>query len=50
MSLYCATGSAEMDLTARELQELLAEGLDKLGARNRVIAVPPDYSRIHSHA
>src|SRR5438552_13591638 len=50
MSLYCASGSVEMDLTARELQRLLAESLDKLGARSRVIAVPPDYSRIHSHA
>ena len=38
MSLYCATGSAETDLTARELQRLLAESLDKLGARSRVIS------------
>ena len=50
MSLYCATGSAETDLSAEELKSLLGESLAKLGERNRVLAVPPDQSREHSRA
>jgi len=50
MSLYCATGSVEADLTPRQLQQLLEEALAKLGQRNRVLAVPPDQSRLHSRA
>jgi nickel-dependent lactate racemase len=48
MSLYCAMGSVESDLSQR-LQGLLAESLAKLGQRSRVLVVPPDYSRVHSH-
>ena len=50
MSLFCATGSADTDLTPEQLKALLAEGLAKLGPRNKVLAVPPDQSRAHSHA
>jgi hypothetical protein len=50
MSLYCAVGSTETDLSAEQLKDLLVEGLAKLGARNRVLAVPPDQSREHSRA
>jgi len=50
MSLYCATGSADTDLTPRQLNDLLVEGLAKLGLRNKVLAVPPDQTREHSHA
>jgi nickel-dependent lactate racemase len=32
------------------LKELLAESLNKLGTRSRVLAVPPDQSRAHSRA
>jgi nickel-dependent lactate racemase len=32
------------------LKDLLAESLAKLGQRNRVLAVPPDQSRLHSRA
>ncbi len=49
MSLYCATGGVESDLLP-QLQDLLAESLAKLGQRNRVLAVPPDQSRIHSRS
>jgi nickel-dependent lactate racemase len=49
MSLYCAVGGIEADL-APQLQHLFAESLAKLGPRNRVLAVPPDQSRIHSRA
>ncbi len=50
MSLYCATGNAETDLSPRQLKELLTESLAKLGPRSRVLAVPPDQSREHSRA
>jgi nickel-dependent lactate racemase len=49
MSLYCATGSPDTDLSP-QLNELLTESLAKLGERNRVLAVPPDQSREHSRA
>jgi nickel-dependent lactate racemase len=50
MSLYCATGSVETDLSLPQLHDLLIESLAKLGDRNRVLVVPPDQSRVHSRA
>lgn len=46
----CATGSVEANLSPVELKDLLAESLAKLGQPNRVLAVPPDQSRMHSRA
>lgn len=50
MSLYCAKGSVDADLSPLELSALLMESLAKLGPRNNVLAVPPDQSREHSRA
>ncbi len=50
MSLYCAVGDAESDLSPQQLSELLSESLARLGPRNRVLVVPPDMSRLHSQA
>jgi nickel-dependent lactate racemase len=50
MSLYCATGSADADLSSEQLNELLAGALAALGDRSRVLVVPPDQSRAHSRA
>ena len=50
MSLYCATGVADGVLHHTQLQSALYEAFECLGTRNRVIAVPPDYTRIHSQA
>jgi nickel-dependent lactate racemase len=50
MSLFCAVGSVDTDLSAQQLQALLAENLGKLGPRQRVLAVPPDQTRAHSRA
>ena len=50
MSLYCAIGSVDADLSSQQLQSLLDDVLAKLGPRNRVLAVPPDQSREHSRA
>src|ERR1035441_7431671 len=49
MSLYCATGGVGSELLP-QLENLLTGSLAKLGNRNRVIVVPPDYSRIHSRS
>jgi nickel-dependent lactate racemase len=50
MSLYCATGGVDTDLSLDQLHDLMVESLSKLGDRKRVLAVPPDQSRIHSRA
>jgi len=50
MSLYCSIGSVDTELTPKQLNDLLVEGLAKLGPRSNVLAVPPDQTRGHSHA
>jgi len=50
MSVFCATGSVDTDLSSQQLNELLTAGLAKLGERKRVLAVPPDQTRAHSRA
>src|SRR5512133_3850759 len=50
MSLYCDAGGIEADLSQQLLRDLLLESLAKLGERKSVLAVPPDYSRVHSRA
>src|ERR1035441_4289571 len=50
MSLYCAVGGIETDIAPGHLNELLSEALGLLGERNRVLAVPPDITRLHSQA
>jgi len=50
MSLYCAEGSIDTDLSPSELKALLADTLAKLGQRNHVLALPPDQTREHSRA
>jgi nickel-dependent lactate racemase len=50
MSLYCAVGGTESDLSSAQLKSLLGESLSRLGERKRVLAVPPDQTRAHSRA
>ena len=50
MSLYCAVGNVETELSSEQLNDLLIQSLAKLGERSRVLAVPPDLSREHSRA
>lgn len=50
MSLYAAKGAPDLNLSDHELRSLLHEALGQLGARRRVLAVPPDQTRIHSRA
>ena len=49
MSLYCAIGSVDADLS-EQLKDLLEETLAKFGPRKRVLAVPPDQTRLHSRS
>jgi nickel-dependent lactate racemase len=50
LSLYCAKGGVDVEISFPELKALLDEALAKLGPKNRVIAVPPDQSRSSSRA
>lgn len=50
MSLFCAQGSAETEISREQLRNLLFEILGKLGDRRRVLAVPPDQTRAASRA
>jgi nickel-dependent lactate racemase len=43
-------GSVESELSPQVLHDSLVESLAKLGRRERVLAVPPDQSRVHSRA
>ena len=48
MSLLFGVGSAETELSTEEIRAGLSEALGKLGRRERVLAVPPDFTRMHS--
>ncbi len=48
--MFCAVGGIDVELGSPQLKELLAESLVKLGRRERVLAVPPDITRLHSQA
>lgn len=48
--LYYENGSISNDLTAEDLKSGLFEALKKLGQRNKVLAIPPDYTRLPSRA
>jgi len=50
MSLYFSAGSPTTEMSADDLRTALFSALDAIGARNRVLAVPPDFTRFHSQA
>jgi len=50
MSLYCAQGGPDRELSSRELQDFLLAALEKLGKRANVLAIPPDQTRVASRA
>ena len=49
MLLY-QRGSEEEDLSSGDLRDGLCAAMDKLGARKKVLALPPDFTRYHSRA
>src|SRR5271169_4495125 len=50
MSLYFAAGSPTTEMSPEEVRSYLFQALDKLGPRSRVLAVPPDFTRMHSQS
>src|SRR5271156_1112284 len=50
MSVYCALGSPDRELSSSELRDFLSAALEKLGRRKIVLAVPPDQTRAASRA
>ena len=50
MSLYCAQGGPDRELTSTELRRFLFTALERCGPRNKVLAIPPDQTRTASRA
>jgi nickel-dependent lactate racemase len=50
MSLFFAVGSPETELSPAEIKAGFFAALDALGERKRVLAVPPDFTRMHSQS
>ncbi len=50
MSLLFAAGSPTTEMSEAAVKAGLFEALGKLGERKRVLAVPPDFTRLHSKA
>lgn len=50
MSLYFSAGSPTTEMSGKDLRAALFSALDAVGNRNRVLAVPPDFTRFHSQA
>jgi len=50
MSLYYAYGEPDCEFNANELKDRFVSALDKLGKRSKVLAIPPDYTRVASRA
>jgi len=50
MTIYHAVGSPSTIVTDAEVRDALASCLRQLGARRKVLALPPDFTRYHSQA
>ena len=50
MALLFAQGSPTAELPPENLREGLSSALAQLGPRHKVLAIPPDFTRFHSHA
>lgn len=48
--VYFQAGSAETELTNKQIEEGLLTALEQLGPKKRVLALPPDFTRFHSYA
>ena len=47
--LYYARGSKTDSISADEVRAILKEVFDKMGKKNRVLALPPDFTRLNSY-
>jgi len=50
MTTFFAEGSPSADLTEADLKAALAATFEHLGPRNKVLALPPDFTRLYSMA
>ena len=48
--IYYSNGSTETNLSAEDLRKGLFEALEKMGEKQKVLAVPPDFTRFPSRA
>lgn len=48
--LYYARGSKTDNISPDEVRAILKEVFDKMGKKNRVLALPPDFTRLNSYA
>lgn len=48
--MYFARGSENDVLSLEDLKQGLFEALEKIGKKHKVMVVPPDFTRYHSHA
>ena len=48
--IYYEQGSTETSLSAEDLKKGLFEALEKMGNKQKVLAIPPDYTRLPSRA
>lgn len=48
--LYYERGSIDIELTSEDLKKGLYEALEKMGKKHKVLAIPPDYTRLPSRA
>jgi len=50
MAIFFQQGSADSELSLDKIKKALYETFNNLGDRNKVLAIPPDYTRFHSFA
>jgi nickel-dependent lactate racemase len=50
MSLYFSAGSPSANLSPQDLRNALFTAFGRLGERRKVLCLPPDFTRFHSHA
>jgi nickel-dependent lactate racemase len=50
MSVFLSAGSKTTALTSADLRQALFAALDSLGARQKILCLPPDITRYHSRA
>ena len=48
--LYCRLGGPDVELSLETVRGALHRALDQIGPRHKVLAVPPDATRLHSQA
>ncbi len=48
--IFYQQGSIDKEFTSQELKTAMFEALEKIGKGNKVLVIPPDYTRFHSFA